>query len=81
MWELDRTPQDVLQTAEGEKKRKFLQACLDWHATFTPLCVSVVGMLDCEAEFFAKKLSNFLAAKRERPYSVITGWIRAHLSF
>ena len=39
------TPHDILSTAEGEKKRKYLQACKDRRATFTPLCVSVDGML------------------------------------
>ena len=34
-----RTPHDVLSTAEGKKKRKYLQACQDRCATFTPLCV------------------------------------------
>jgi len=74
-------PHDVLSTAEGEKKRKYLQACQDRHATFTPLCVSVDGMLGSEAEFFVKRMSDFLAAKWERPYSVVTGWVRARLSF
>ena len=76
-----RPPRDVLSTAEGEKKRKYLQACQDRHATFTPLCVSVDGMLGSESEFFVKRLSDFLAAKWERPYSVVIGWVRARLSF
>ena len=46
-----RSPKDVLGTAEGEKKRKYLQACQDRRATFTLLCVSVDGMLGSEAEF------------------------------
>jgi len=58
-----RTPHDVLSTAKGEKKRKYLQACQDRHATFTPLYVSVDGMLGSEAEFFVKRISDFLAAK------------------
>ena len=58
-----RSPRDVLGTAENEKKRKYLQACQDRRATFTPLCVSVDGMLGSEAEFFVKRLGNFLAAK------------------
>ena len=45
-----RSPRDVLGSAEVEK-RKYLQACQDRHATFTPLCVSVDGMLGSEAEF------------------------------
>lgn len=45
------TPQDVLRTAEGERKHKYLQACQNCHATFTPLCVSVNIMLGSEVEF------------------------------
>ena len=46
-----RNPRDVLGTAEGEKKHRYLQACQDQRATFSPLCVSVDGMLGSEAEF------------------------------
>ena len=52
-----------LGSAEVEKKCKYLQACHDQHATFTPLCVSVDGMLGSEAEFFVKRLGDFLAAR------------------
>ena len=68
-------------SAEVEKKRKYLQACQDRRATFTPFCVSVDGMLGSEAEFFVKRLGDFLAARWERPYSVVMGWVRARLSF
>ena len=74
-----RRPKDALGTAEGEKKRKYLQACQDRRATFTPLCVSVDDMLGSEAEFFVRRLGDFLAAKWERPYSVVMGWVRACL--
>ena len=57
-----RTPQDVLRTAESVKKRKYLQACLDRRASFTPLCMSVDGLLGKEAEFFLYRLDDFLAA-------------------
>ena len=69
-----RSPHDVLGSAEVEKKHKYLQACQDRCATFTPLCVSVDGMLGSEAEFFVKRLGDFLAARWERPYSVVMGW-------
>ena len=75
------TPWDVLCTGEGEKKCKYQQAYQNHHATFTPLCVSVDGMLGFEAEVFVKKLSDFLAVKWERPYGVVTGWVRTCLSF
>ena len=38
-------------------------------------------MLGVEAGFFVKQLSNFLAARWERPYSIAMGWVRARLSF
>jgi len=76
-----RTPIAVLCLAEAEKKHKYLQACHDRRATFTPLCVSVDGVLGPETEFFAKRLSDFLAAKWESPYGVVMGWVRACLSF
>ena len=37
------SPRDVLGNAEGEKKRKYLQAYQDRRATFTPPCVSTCG--------------------------------------
>jgi len=70
-----------LSSAEGEKKCKYLQACQDQHATFTPLCVFVDGMLGSEAECFVKRIGDFLAAKWKRPYIVVMGCVRAHLSF
>ena len=78
---LARSPRDVLCSVECGKKRKYLQAWQNRRATFTPLCVSVDGMLGSEAEFFVKRLSDFLAARWERPYSVVMGWVRARLSF
>ena len=75
------SPRDVLGLAEVEKKRKYLQACHNRHATFTPLCVTVDGMLGSEAELFVQGLGDFLAARWERPYSVVMGWVRACLSF
>ena len=38
-------------------------------------------MLGSEAGFFVKRQGDFLAAKWERPYSVVMGWVRARLSF
>ena len=38
-------------------------------------------MLDSEAEFFVKRLGDFLAVRWERPYSAVMGWVRACPSF
>ena len=69
------SPRSVLCSAESEKKKKYLQVCHDRKADFTPLCVSIDGMLGAEAEFFLKCLGDFLAVKWERPFSVVMGWI------
>jgi len=71
----------VLCLAEAEKKRKYSQVCHDCRATFTPLCVSVDGVLGPETEFFVKRFSDFLAAKWGSPYGAVMGWVRACLSF
>ena len=76
-----RTSPDVLRTAELDKKRKYLQACQDRRAAFTPLCVSVDGLLGKETDFFIHRLCDFLCAKWERPFSLVINWIRARLSF
>ena len=37
-------------------------------------------MLGSEAKFFVERLSDFLAARWERLYSVVMEWVRARLS-
>ena len=41
----------------------------------------MAGMLGSETEFIIKRLGDFLATMWERPYSVVMGWVRAHLSY
>ena len=67
----DRTPMAILSTAERDTKQKYSQACPDWRATFTPLCVSVNGMLGCEATAFLKQIGDMLLAKWELDYRTI----------
>ena len=69
------TPPDVLRTTELEKKKKYLQTCQDRRAAFTPLCVSVDGLLGKEADFFIHRLCDFLSIKWERPFSLVMNWI------
>ena len=47
-------------TAEHDKKQKYSQAYQDRRATFTPLFMSVDGMLGCEATAFLKWISDML---------------------
>ena len=49
---LSHSPVAVLASAEAEKKRKYCDACTEHHATFTPLCFSVDGLVGDEAACF-----------------------------
>ena len=60
-------PLDVLTTAEREKKLKYRSACEERRAIFTPLCVSVDGLLGNEAKVFVKRLAEGLSQKWEDP--------------
>ena len=48
---IHRSPSDVLVSAEREKREKYGAASGDRRAIFTPLCVSVDGMMGREATF------------------------------
>ena len=57
-----RSPQAVLCSAEAEKKRKYMEACLARHASFTPLCFSIDGLR--QIFFFVAWLSDCLLSGR-----------------
>ena len=76
-----RSPETVLHSAEVEKKKKYTAACLVHHASFTPLCCSVDGMLGTEANFFLRWLVDQLSSKWEKPCSSVMAWVQARLSF
>jgi hypothetical protein len=54
----NKSPKSVLQVAEKEKKQKYGKACEDKHATFTPLCTSIDGLLGPEMNSFIKRISQ-----------------------
>ena len=50
-------------------------------ASFTPICVSVDGLLGKETDFLIRHLCDLLCVKWERPFSLVMNWIRACMSF
>ena len=77
----DRTPLAVLSSAKHEKKRKYSLACQTRRATFTPVCMSVNGMMGCGATAFLKWVADRLSAKWGKAYGSVMEWIRTRLSF
>ena len=52
----NRSPMSVLHSAEVEKKTKYSDACQERHMSFTPLVVSVDGMLAPEFASFLRRI-------------------------
>ena len=77
----NRSPSEVLLTAEVEKKKKYHLACTERRAQFTPLCVSVDGMMGKEASVFVKRLSERLSMKWNQNYNNTLCWVRTRLTF
>jgi hypothetical protein len=75
-----RDPHKVLASQEREKKKKYLQSCLEQRKHFTPFVVSTDGLIGREAGELLKRLSLRLADKWERPYLVVRGFVSARMS-
>jgi hypothetical protein len=70
----------VLEKAAREKKRKYLEACLERRRSFAPLVYSVDGMACKEAVAFEKRVASLLASKLDRRYSEMVGFVKSRMS-
>jgi hypothetical protein len=73
-------PHKVLASQEREKKKKYLQSCLEQRKHFTPFVVSTDGLIGREAGELLKRLSLRLADTWEQPHSVVRGFVSARMS-
>ena len=71
----------VIKSAEDEKKNKYSAAVANRRGTFTPFVVSVDGYMGAEAERTLKRLAEMMVWKWEKRYSYIINWIRAYMTF
>ena len=71
----------VLSTAEKEKKRKYTHAAQAHHASFSPLVVSVDGVMAWEARFTVQRFVDRFSTIWSKPYSEVMGWLQTRLSF
>jgi hypothetical protein len=67
----------VLAQHEREKKRKYLEPCLEQHRHFSPFVVSTNGLIGREAQVMLKKLSAHLAEKTGKSYVTVCGYVNA----
>ena len=75
-----KAPQDALARHERQKKAKYGKACQAYRKHFTPLVFSVDGLTGKETQAAMKRLASLLAAKWERSYSEVCGFVRSRLS-
>ena len=77
---LSASPEKVLLRHEKEKKKKYLEACLEERRHFSPYVCDCYGLLGSEAKAVNKKLAAKLANKWKAPYSSTCGFINARIS-
>jgi hypothetical protein len=70
----------VLADHEKEKKRKYLQVCLEQRKNFTPMVYSVDGIAGREARHAEKHLATMLAEKWKRPYPQMVCYVRTRMT-
>jgi hypothetical protein len=73
-------PAKVLEKQEREKKKKYLEPCLQARRHFTPFVVSADGLKGREATVFLKRIAALLSEKWQRPYSEVCGYVNARMS-
>eukprot|EP00978_Attheya_sp_CCMP212_P037221 scaffold174009_cov63-Attheya_sp.AAC.1 len=77
---LTSTPEKVLSRQEMEKKKKYLQACLDKRRNFTPFVSSTDRLMGREATAFVKRLASMKASHWRTTYSKVCGYSKARMS-
>ena len=74
------TVEKLLEKQENEKKKKYLQPCLERRRHFTPFIATTDGMLGKEAQKFIERLVTHLAGKWKSPYSQVMAYVRGKIS-
>ena len=78
---INHSPSIIISNAERDKKVKYSRACESRHASFSPLCISIDGLLGKEFSCFLKRLADRLSSKWDLNYSIVMNWLRSKLSF
>ena len=74
---INKIPVNVLKIAKREKRQKHGHAYEEKHATFTPLCISIDGLLVTEMNDFVKRMAQCLVAKWDCHLSTTLYCVRA----
>ena len=69
-----------MDTADQEKKKKYLQACLNERHNFTPIVASVEVLLWVAGEATLECLAIHLTANLKEPYSRTCGYMKSRVA-
>ena len=69
-----------LHEAEKEKKKMYLEACLQQRRNFSPFVASVDGLLGVEATATLKRIASRLATKCKKIYSKTCGYVKSRIA-
>ena len=73
-------PYKALAKVEKENKDLYLQACLEFRITFTPMVDSADEIPRADTLAAQKRLAALLSYKLKREYSEMCGFVRARMS-
>ena len=76
LYHQNKSPENILQTEEKDKKYNYLKYCLHKHCRLSHFVVSMNGLFGMEAEAMLKHIAILLATKSEA--AVLTD-VRLHL--
>ena len=71
----------ISKRAANEKKAKYCDIAEELRGTITPLVCSTDCVLHAEYASFQRRLASQLAAKWDKPYSVVMAWVRTRTQF
>ena len=75
-----RNDESILLGLEKRKKGKYEKDCRDVRRSFSPLIVSEDGLQGRITKGILRRISKMLAAKWQRAYSVVCGYVRTRFS-
>ena len=77
---LAKTPEECLQEAEREKKKVYLEACLQQRQHLSPFVFSFYGLLGVESTATLKRIASRLATNWLQPYSRTCGYVKSRVA-
>ena len=76
------SPEALFRQAEQSKKRQYAQRILNVeHGDFTPLVFTCAGGISLQSQIVLRRLAEKISEKNNIHISVVSGWLRARLSF